>query len=105
MDIVPKPPDIYATTLPFHPIREPEAKHAVNRPKNSTPGKDGIPSSILKKLWPLLGSAITILYNHCLEVAGTLPPSDKQPWWQPLSLASRTGAPPGHTDLLPCSLS
>lgn len=67
MDIVPKSPDTHATSLPFPPIGEPEAKRAVNRPKNSTPGQDGIPSSILKKSWPLLGSAITSLYNYCLE--------------------------------------
>ena len=67
VDIVPQLPDSHSISLPFPPIREPEAKRAVNRPKNSTPGLDGIPSSILKKSWPLLGSAITSLYNHCLE--------------------------------------
>ena len=67
VDIVPKPPDSHASSLPFPPIREPEAKRAVSQPKNSTPGQDGIPSSILKKAWPLLGSAIAHLYNCCLE--------------------------------------
>ena len=66
-DIEPKPLGGHSPSLPFPPIKEPEARRAVSHTKNSTPGQDGIPSSILKKAWPLLGKAITFLYNQCLE--------------------------------------
>ncbi|ODM14978.1 hypothetical protein SI65_09473 [Aspergillus cristatus] len=49
-------------TLPFPAITEKEIYTAVIKPKNSTPGKDGITTSILGKAWPALGPTISILY-------------------------------------------
>ncbi|ODM18576.1 hypothetical protein SI65_06448 [Aspergillus cristatus] len=49
-------------TLPFPVITEKEIYTAVIKPKNSTPGKDGITTSILGKAWPALGPTISILY-------------------------------------------
>ena len=53
--------------LPFPAITEKEIHTAVAKPKNSTPGKDGISTSTLKKAWPSLGPAISTLYQHCLD--------------------------------------
>jgi len=53
--------------LPFPAISEKEIYNAVVRPKNSTPGKDGVSTSILRKAWPSLGAAISVLYQGCLE--------------------------------------
>lgn len=66
-DIEPMPPETSTAHLPFPPIKEHEARQAVTRPKNSTPGQDNIPTNILKKAWPCLGNAITTLYCFCLE--------------------------------------
>lgn len=67
-DIEPSPPMSHPSPLPFPPIEEHEVKQAIFSPKNSTPGQDNIPISILKKAWPCLGGAITTLYHHCLEL-------------------------------------
>lgn len=53
--------------LPFPAITEKEIYNAVAKPKNSTPGKDGVTTSILKKAWPSLGPSISTLYRHCLD--------------------------------------
>ena len=53
--------------LPSPVIMEKEIYTAVAKPKNSTPGKDGINTSILGKAWPTLGPAISTLYRHCLD--------------------------------------
>ncbi|ODM21538.1 hypothetical protein SI65_02382 [Aspergillus cristatus] len=53
--------------LPFPAITEKEIYNAVAKPKNSTPGKDGVTTSILKKAWPSLGPSISTLYQHCLD--------------------------------------
>lgn len=52
--------------LPFPAFTEKEIYTAVARPKNSTPGKDGLSTLILRKAWPVLGPAISALYQHCL---------------------------------------
>ena len=52
--------------LPFPDISEKEIYNAIARPKNSTPGKDGVSTLILRKAWPTLGPAISSLYQHCL---------------------------------------
>jgi len=54
--------------LPFPAITEKEIYTAVAKPKNSTPGKDSITTSILRMTWPALGLTITALYQHCLEL-------------------------------------
>ncbi|ODM19726.1 hypothetical protein SI65_04712 [Aspergillus cristatus] len=53
--------------LPFPATTEKEIYNAVAKPKNSTPGKDGVTTSILKKAWPSLGPSISTLYQHCLD--------------------------------------
>ncbi|ODM20905.1 hypothetical protein SI65_03958 [Aspergillus cristatus] len=53
--------------LPFPAITEKEIYTAVAKPKNSTPGKDGVTTSILRKAWPSLGPSISTLYQHCLK--------------------------------------
>ena len=52
--------------LPFPAISEKEVYDAVVQPKNTTPGKDGINTLILRKAWPCLGPALLLLYQHCL---------------------------------------
>ena len=44
--------------LPFPDISEKEIYNAIARPKNSTPGKDGVSTFILRKAWSTLGLAI-----------------------------------------------
>ena len=53
--------------LPFSVISNEEIYNAVVRIKNNTPGKDGMTTLILRKTWLVLGSAITMLYQHCLN--------------------------------------
>ena len=53
--------------LPLPTITEKEIYTAVAKPKNSTPGKDSVTTSILRKAWPSLGPAISLLYRSCLE--------------------------------------
>ena len=48
--------------LPFPTITEKEIYTAVVKPKNSTLGRDGKPTSILRKAWPSLGPSISTLY-------------------------------------------
>lgn len=55
-------------SLPFPLIVTEEVQQAVFRAKSSTPGQDGITTSILKKAWPTLGPHITHLYQQCSEV-------------------------------------
>ena len=53
--------------LPFPAITEKEIYTAVAKPKNNTPGNDGINTSTLRKAWLSLGPAISTLYQHCLD--------------------------------------
>ena len=53
--------------LPFPAITEKEIHTTIAKPKNSSPGKDGITTSILRKVWPSLGPAISTLYQNCLD--------------------------------------
>lgn len=54
-------------SLPFPTITEKEIHTAIANPKNSTPGKDGITTSILRLAWSSLGPTISTLYRHCLD--------------------------------------
>ena len=53
--------------LPFSVIFNEEIYNAVVRIKNNTSEKDGMTTLILRKTWLVLDSAITMLYQHCLN--------------------------------------
>ncbi len=53
-------------------ITEAEVVTTINSMKSTTPGTDGIPAAILQLLLKEMISALTMLFNHCLE-GGDLP--------------------------------
>ena len=54
-----------------------ELKTTLAQCKDSAPGSDGIPYSVYKKLWPILGEFIWEAWNHSVET-GILPPSHSE---------------------------
>ena len=58
------------------PITTEELGNILDTCRESAPGPDGIPYSILKNLWATLGPLLTAAWNHSL-VTGSLPPSHK----------------------------
>lgn len=53
--------------LPFPPAPTEEIHKSLFKSKNSTPGCDEITTPVIKKAWPILGPAITTLFQCCLQ--------------------------------------
>ena len=66
-DLEPNLESVSYPRLPFPDISKREIYNSVIKIKNSTSDKDGMTTLILRKKWPVLGSAISTLYQHCLN--------------------------------------
>ena len=58
------------------PVTPDELRKTLHTCKDSSPGPDGIPYSILGLLWPTFGKILSDAWNHSLQT-GKLPPSHK----------------------------
>ena len=104
--------DFFANILPISdeeddeiskPITEDELRKTLQECKDSSPGPDGIPYSIIGLLWPVYGPLLCDAWNHSLRT-GKLPPSHKLSYlklipksgkdlrrltnWRPISLSN-----------------
>lgn len=55
------------TTLPFPPITKQEVEKSILGAGNTTPGKDEIPTAVLRLGWPLLKEHVLKLFQACLQ--------------------------------------
>jgi hypothetical protein len=67
-DIPLNSPAVPYALLPFLEITDVEIYNAVLGAGNTAPGKDEIPTLVLKVGWPLIKSPVTALFHACLEL-------------------------------------
>ncbi|KAI9039460.1 reverse transcriptase [Aspergillus affinis] len=66
-DIPSDTPTVSSRSLPFPGVSMAQAEKAVLHAGNTTPGSDGLPTSILKAAWPLIKNRVLALYQSCLS--------------------------------------
>lgn len=67
-DIPASTPTVPSTSIPFPQITEFEVSQAVLGAGNTTPGKDGISTAILRLAWPQISSLVLDLFQACVEI-------------------------------------
>lgn len=60
-------PTVAPTSLPFPRLTETEVSSAILRAGNTTPGKDGISTALLRLAWPHISSIILNLFQSCID--------------------------------------
>ncbi|KAI0999012.1 hypothetical protein K3495_g9183 [Podosphaera aphanis] len=66
-DITLSTPTTARTTLPFSEITASEVSNAILGAGNTTPGKDQIPTGVLRLAWPLISTLVHELSQACLD--------------------------------------
>src|SRR5699024_2036167 len=61
-------PPSYPSTLPFPAINPHEVEEACLNVSSTTPGQDGVPVSLLKLAWTLVGKRVHNLFSACLRI-------------------------------------
>ena len=60
-------PSVPKKLLPFPNLTLPETSRAILEAGNTTPGKDGIPSALLRLGWPYISNLVLDLFQACID--------------------------------------
>lgn len=61
-------PAVGETSLPFPQVTTEEVTNAILGAGNTTPGKDGIPTAVLRLAWPYISKIVLELFQTCIDV-------------------------------------
>ncbi|KAI0991743.1 hypothetical protein K3495_g16444, partial [Podosphaera aphanis] len=67
-DIPTTTPTVATTSLPFPPLTSDEVSQSILGAGNTTPGKDEIPTGVLRLAWPHISVLVQSLYQACLDM-------------------------------------
>lgn len=67
-DILLSAPAVPRTSLPFPNLTSSEVSKAILGASNTTPGKDQIPSGVLRLAWPHISEIVLDLFQACIDI-------------------------------------
>ncbi|KAI1005056.1 hypothetical protein K3495_g3165 [Podosphaera aphanis] len=67
-DITTTTPTVATTSLPFPPLASDEVSQSILEAGKATPGKDEIPTGVLRLAWPHISVLVQNLYQACLDM-------------------------------------